>query len=558
MKFLQVCLAAFLFFQSLVAIAQPVFKTGNIKATGINPYGFTLAWESDAEASYQLVLEPVNRNLPIQVISGLANVGSTDNKVIFSTGEPATVYHATIKLFEEGSRDTSFYKKYYSTASRSGGSIRAMFNHPVDNSYKDIEDAVDVNGYMRDSLIAFIDRIENTLDIAIYNSFGNSPNTLIAGAINAAHNRGVQVRVIHCGSTSSSMITHLNQNIPRLASPEPNFPVVGLMHHKFVIADADHEDPTRAFVWTGSTNWTTGQINGPDRNNVILVQDQALAQTYKIEFEEMWGGSSQLPNPVNARFGQSKLDNTPKEFLVGNIPVECYFSPSDGTEQVIRDLINGAQYNITIATMLITRPQISMDIVNAFNNGINTMSVLLDTQNPTGSQKLWLMQNLPTQTVREFNGTGQMHHKMMIVDHGHESVVLLNGSHNWSAAAEQRNDENTLLVFDQNIANQYYQAIGWMLGISGGSLDVNELEMPQVITLFPNPATQFFYLNAPQMKPGILTVVSSTGKVMESKVLGKEAFNTAIYFDTSGYTSGLYLVRLENADGVFSRKLIIR
>ena len=37
-------------------------------------------------------------------------------------------------------------------------------------------------------------------------------------------------------------------------------------------------------------------IYSPDRNNVIAIQDQTLAQAYKIEFEEMWGSNTLTPN----------------------------------------------------------------------------------------------------------------------------------------------------------------------------------------------------------------------------------------------------------------------
>ena len=40
---------------------------------------------------------------------------------------------------------------------------------------------------------------------------------------------------------------------------------------------------------TGSTNWTNPS-NLFNYNNLIFIQDEALAKAYTIEFEEMWGG----------------------------------------------------------------------------------------------------------------------------------------------------------------------------------------------------------------------------------------------------------------------------
>ena len=47
----------------------------------------------------------------------------------------------------------------------------------------------------------------------------------------------------------------------------------------------------------------------------------------------------------------------------------------------------------------------------------------------------------------------------MIVDQDAPSSdpLVFTGSHNWSAAADNDNDENTLVIHDATIANIYYQ-----------------------------------------------------------------------------------------------------
>jgi phosphatidylserine/phosphatidylglycerophosphate/cardiolipin synthase-like enzyme len=46
----------------------------------------------------------------------------------------------------------------------------------------------------------------------------------------------------------------------------------------------------------------------------------------------------------------------------------------------------------------------------------------------------------------------------MIVDEGTESdPFVITGSMNWSANGEETNDENTLIIHDAAIANQFYQ-----------------------------------------------------------------------------------------------------
>ena len=87
------------------------------------------------------------------------------------------------------------------------------------------------------------------------------------------------------------------------------------MHNKVVIGDAEYTES--AFVLTGSTNMTTGNLN-TDKNNVIVIEDQSLARGYTLEFNEMWGSDTFEPDLANSKFGPDKTINTPKKFIIIN------------------------------------------------------------------------------------------------------------------------------------------------------------------------------------------------------------------------------------------------
>ncbi|MEI7510062.1 MAG: hypothetical protein WCJ62_11440, partial [Flavobacterium sp.] len=91
---------------------------------------------------------------------------------------------------------------YIASKSASTGAISVYFNHPVDIMYAQTQQAVNLSNTLKDKLITYINNCVATLDIAIYASYSPSATTGIAGAINAAYARGVQVRVIYDGSTS--------------------------------------------------------------------------------------------------------------------------------------------------------------------------------------------------------------------------------------------------------------------------------------------------------------------------------------------------------------------
>jgi len=135
------------------------------------------------------------------------------------------------------------------------------------------------------------------LDLTIYD-FINDGVSNISDAINAAADRGVQVRFISDGTlaATNTAIGELNESVAHLYSPVGD--AYNIMHNKFVIIDANHSDPMKPLVWTGSTNWTERQLY-TDNNSVIIVQDQTLARAYTMEFNEMWGSSGPESSPEN-------------------------------------------------------------------------------------------------------------------------------------------------------------------------------------------------------------------------------------------------------------------
>jgi phosphatidylserine/phosphatidylglycerophosphate/cardiolipin synthase-like enzyme len=436
--------------------------------------------------------------------------------------------------------------------SASSGTITVYFNHTVDTTFSQTQNAVNLSNTLDDMLITYINNCVATLDIAIYNSYSPSATTGIAGAINAAYARGVQVRVIYDGSTSSVMIPLLNSAIPILASPTTSS--YGIMHNKFVVFDANNSNPNVPNVWTGSTNWTVAQIDGPDRNSVIILQDQTLALAYTMEFEEMWGGSSATPNTTTSKFGPYKANNTPHNFVIGGKTVESYFSPSDGTTSKIISAINSANTDIEIAVMNFTRTDISSALISKYNNGFTNINVLLDSSNPSGNQISTLQAGLlPNHAVVD-SASGIMHHKFMVVDNFNSASdpLVLVGSHNWSTAAETKNDENILIVHDATIANQYFQAFAYMYQLAGGilitplaSTDAINKE-DDLLKIVPNPNNGIFDIVSDKNLENLeLTVYDVLGKQIATK--NYNSFNNT-NIDLSTESAGFYFIEA-NVDG---------
>jgi phosphatidylserine/phosphatidylglycerophosphate/cardiolipin synthase-like enzyme len=468
--------------------------------------------------------------------------------------KPAEIIKVMYQVTDENSMVTK--TTYLASPSTSSGAINVYFNHEVNTTYAQIQPANNLGNTLDDMLVTYINVCENTLDIAIYSSSSPTADTGIAGAINAAYDRGVQVRVIYDSGTTSSMIGLLNPNIPKL--PSPSSSSYGLMHNKFVIFDANHSDPNKPYVWTGSTNWTVSQIDGPDRNSVITIQDQALAQGYKMEFEEMWGSATMTPDTAVSEFGSFKTDNTPHHYSIGGKIIDSYFSPSDGANAQIINAINSADSDINVATMLITRSDISSALIDKYNAGIVDTNIVTDTQNPSGNQFNTLQAALPINHVVKFTNSGIMHHKFMVIDNFNATSdpLVLVGSHNWSSSAENKNDENTLIVHDLNIANQYYQAFAYLYLDAGGTL----LNVPQAasqdLSLFPNPTQGSFTIktkNYNSLDNVAVKIYDVFGKCIASQQYTNLSSKTLSLEDQP---SGLYFVTLQSNSKSWNFKVI--
>lgn len=343
----------------------------------------------------------------------------------------------------------------FGTESNSSGSITAYFNHPVDTTdapqfaYNFLNQAID------DTLISYIDRATESIDFTMYDFIGDSISN-VAGALNAAHNRGVRIRMITDGSyeAENEGLVDLIPAIQRITSPTGD--AYTIMHNKFVVFDADATDPLMPMVWTGSTNLSGRQVNR-DPNNVIIIQDQTLARTYKLEFEEMWGSSGDEPDTNVSKFGSFKTDNTPHQFRIGGKQVECYFSPSDNTNQKLIEFINSADDSLHFAAMLITR----FDLLNAITDRIDSLVMVKGIINSDTSTIIYddLSLAMGINLVINPNTSEIMHHKFAISDvRSSSDAAVWTGSHNWSTNANTRNDENTVVVHDAELAEVYYRA----------------------------------------------------------------------------------------------------
>ncbi|MBM2840441.1 MAG: hypothetical protein HW412_969, partial [Bacteroidetes bacterium] len=453
-------------FTNDILSSGPIFSTFPVESN-ILPNSLTINWQTISNGSTK-----VRYGLTPAFELGIVGDDTlrTNHIVVLNGLTPATVYY--IKAFSVAGAETSSASTLISSTrspAQTTGQINAYFNKSVNTSLAWFQPA---NGN-QDFVVRLVPRINNarrSVDVALY-SLSGTPGATIASALLNAQARGVKVRVI-CeddNRNTAPFNTIANSGIQLITD---RFDAVnnglGLMHNKFFVIDGRGGAPESVWVWMGSWNPTDPGTNN-DFQNSIEFQDPALANAYTLEFNEMWGSNTDVPNAANSRFGVRKSDNTPHRFVIGGKNVESYFSPSDRTTSRIVSTINAAQHSIGFQLLLLTRSEIARALVARKLAGLKVRGDL-DDGTYQGSQYSYLVAN--NVDVRLKSGvSGLLHHKYCIIDaeYPYWDAVTLTGSHNWSSSAENSNNENTLIIHDGNITNQYLQEFAARYYQFGGS-----------------------------------------------------------------------------------------
>lgn len=514
-------------------------------------------------------------NYELGVLSAHGDTTSTTHALVMTGLTSATIYN--VQAFSVAAPDTSFSSNIVvSTASPSAstGQINVYFNRSVNTSISLGEPALG-NQDLVGRILTRINNARRSIDACIYNLSGTQGETVANALVVARNGRGVRVRVIGeydnmydagSGTLRYPWTLLAGNGIPLISDRfDPINFGAGFMHNKFFTFDYRGGAPESVWVWTGSWNLTPQQTT-TDHQNSIEIQDVALAGAYTLEFNEMWGSDTDVPNASNSRFGVRKRDNTPHRFVIANQPVECYFSPSDRTTTQIKNTLRRSSADVAFAVFSFTRRDIADTLIARRNAGRRVRGVMDSNVDP--EQFTYLASNgidvrlEPTSTL--------LHHKYAIVDasrglSGPNWVIT--GSHNWSNNAENSNNENTLIIQSARVANLYLQEFAARYVEAGGTdtiwVGVQDAgEVPQRFSLgqnYPNPfnpATRIEY-QLPAAGKVNLVVYNVLGQEVVTLIDGEQNAGTyRIEFVPTHLASGVYFYRLKTGQFHATKKMI--
>ena len=267
-----------------------------------------------------------------------------------------------------------------------------------------------------------------SIDVAAYSLSLNS----IRNALLRAHDRGVTVRMV--------METgNMDRSDPQILI-DAGVPIIGdnrqgLMHDKFIVID-------KSETWLGAMNFSDSGAY-EDNNHLIRIHSTEVAENYSVEFNEMF---------VENKFGTDVVAKTPNPTVtIDDTRMDILFSPDDGVVNELAALLSGAEESIHFLAFSFTSNELGAIVREKAQAGLTIAGVMDQDQISSNQGTEYDPFKQADLDVRIDGNAGQMHHKVFIVD---EKIVVI-GSYNFSQSAEERNDENTIIVYNEMIAEQF-------------------------------------------------------------------------------------------------------
>ncbi len=280
---------------------------------------------------------------------------------------------------------------------------------------------------------------------SFYGAFYDISSIKIADELIAAFNRGIDIKLVTENDTfSGSAITRiLESGIPVISDTGS-----GLMHDKFAVIDGSS-------VFTGSYN-TTENCAMKNNNNALLICSPELADIYISEFNEMF---------ESGIFGNRKEEGAftelQKKFYVklDDMNINVYFAPEDNVEKIIQGRIEKAKKSIRFMQFSFTSDIIGEVLIKKFKEGVAVEGVFEKKGSDTEYSEYIKMkiENIP---VRLDKNRHVMHHKVIIID----DYRVITGSFNISKNANNKNDENIIIIDSRELASLYIEEFNRIYG----------------------------------------------------------------------------------------------
>ncbi len=155
------------------------------------------------------------------------------------------------------------------------------------------------------------------------------------------------------------------------------------------------------------------------------------------------------------RLSEGKSSGAAAVVRLEECEIAAFFSPRGGCEEAIVSAIDAAKKTVDCAVYTFTSRPIAQALVRAKRRGVKVRVIVDRTQSAgTYSKKRYLLKKgIP---VRTHIGEGLMHNKFAVID----TAIVVTGSFNWTASANEYNYENLLVIRSRALAKAFEREFG--------------------------------------------------------------------------------------------------
>jgi phosphatidylserine/phosphatidylglycerophosphate/cardiolipin synthase-like enzyme len=276
-----------------------------------------------------------------------------------------------------------------------------------------------------------------------------------------------------------------NAKIPWIDDTADGSKGSSLMHHKFVVVD-------NRFVIITSANFTFSDTSGDisnlsslgNTNNLLKIDSSELATLFTEEFNIMWGDG--VGGKPDSKFGVTKPVRKPKTITLDNSKITIHFSPtspsqpwSNSTHGLIAKTLSASTKTVDLALFVFSDQKLANILEERHNQNVqiraliepqfayHSYSEVLDMMGFALSDNCkYEVDNRPWKNPISTVGVpilakgDSLHDKFAVID----NQTVITGSHNWSEAANNSNDETLIVIENPAIAAHYQREFNRLYG----------------------------------------------------------------------------------------------
>jgi phosphatidylserine/phosphatidylglycerophosphate/cardiolipin synthase-like enzyme len=306
------------------------------------------------------------------------------------------------------------------------GAIQVYFTRPQDGA-----PASEQQPGLDQTVATDLERASRSIELATFDF--DLPR--ITQALLNAHKRGVHIRmVVDSENLEDPGAARLLGTLEQAGIVVTYDRRAGFMHNKFIVIDD-------RILWTGSWNLTHNDTFR-NNNNLVRVEDTRIAHAYRTQF-------ATLANERSTALGVAtsvELDGTSMEAL---------FSPDMPITTQVAEAIAQAHHSVDFLAFTFTSDALGDAMVAAKARGVRVQGVIENRNARSSGSERDAFRDAGIAVLEDGN-CFLMHHKTIIID----GETVITGSFNWTAAAQQINDENILMLHGPWIAHVYAQEFG--------------------------------------------------------------------------------------------------